>query len=261
MGSHSWLLVLCCLLQRASALNGTLATLRDGQLRGLRRADVLMFRAIPYAAAPLGQLRWQPPAAVTPWEGVRDATSNGQICIQGDGESGSEDCEPASLSAAVTASAAFSVAVAVAAAVDLAVVAAVVAAATSVAVAATGAVDFAAAVTTTASAVVAASAVAAATAAALCGLLLRPSDEYSFIGWGAGLFLNVHTPVTSGKWSLYSIPSLYPEDLHKFLQFPIPLKSRERGCMLTFSSLLPHGKLQVLSLDCPQPTYMCAPVT
>jgi len=58
-----------------------------------------VFRSIPYAAPPLGELRWKPPAAVIPWQGVREATKAGPPCIQrsyewnaADAFDGKEDC-------------------------------------------------------------------------------------------------------------------------------------------------------------------------
>ena len=44
---------------------------------------VQVFRGIPYAAPPVGDLRWRPPTSVAPWEGVRSATEFGYICHQG----------------------------------------------------------------------------------------------------------------------------------------------------------------------------------
>ena len=40
------------------------------------------YHGIPYAAAPVGDLRWAPTAPVTPWEGVLDASEPGPICVQ-----------------------------------------------------------------------------------------------------------------------------------------------------------------------------------
>ncbi len=44
--------------------------------------DHRLFAGIPYAAPPVGPLRWQPPAPVPAWQGVRDATRPGPRCIQ-----------------------------------------------------------------------------------------------------------------------------------------------------------------------------------
>ena len=42
-----------------------------------------MFRGVPYAAAPVGELRFSPPQPAPPWQGVRDATQDGPIAPQG----------------------------------------------------------------------------------------------------------------------------------------------------------------------------------
>lgn len=66
----------------------------DGPVRGVEDAGVLRFLGIPYASPPVGELRWRPPTAVTPWATVRDATRFGSSCVQSaDFEGpGSEDC-------------------------------------------------------------------------------------------------------------------------------------------------------------------------
>jgi para-nitrobenzyl esterase len=44
--------------------------------------DVCVFKGIPYAAPPVGDLRWRPPMPVVPWRGVRKADSFSAICPQ-----------------------------------------------------------------------------------------------------------------------------------------------------------------------------------
>ena len=67
----------------------------DGLVRGVVAADHRTFQGIPFAAPPVGDLRWRSPQPVTPWTGVRDATAPGDRCAQGAGTgtpSTSEDC-------------------------------------------------------------------------------------------------------------------------------------------------------------------------
>ncbi len=49
---------------------------------GGRTVGVRVFRGIPYAAAPAGDLRWKPPQPPTAWEGVRQAAAPGNGCPQ-----------------------------------------------------------------------------------------------------------------------------------------------------------------------------------
>ena len=51
-----------------------------------------VFRGIPYAAPPVGALRWRAPAPVAPWRGVRPATAFGADCPQPRARAASEDC-------------------------------------------------------------------------------------------------------------------------------------------------------------------------
>jgi len=69
-----------------------------GAVRGQIAPGYLVFQGIPYAAPPVGPLRWQPPQPVTPWQGMRDASRPGPRCVQdtardpGTGRRDSEDC-------------------------------------------------------------------------------------------------------------------------------------------------------------------------
>jgi carboxylesterase type B len=56
-----------------------------GSIRGAvegAEGTVVAFRGLPYAAPPLGSLRFSPPQAAVPWHGTRDATTNGPIAPQ-----------------------------------------------------------------------------------------------------------------------------------------------------------------------------------
>jgi para-nitrobenzyl esterase len=43
---------------------------------------VRVFKGIPFAAPPVGDFRWREPQPVVPWDGVRDASTFGNVCIQ-----------------------------------------------------------------------------------------------------------------------------------------------------------------------------------
>src|ERR1700683_3533295 len=49
---------------------------------GGRSAAVRVYRGVPYAAAPSGDLRWKPPQPAPAWEGVRQANAPGNACPQ-----------------------------------------------------------------------------------------------------------------------------------------------------------------------------------
>lgn len=53
-----------------------------GSVRGDQQGTLNVFRGIPYAAPPVGQLRWKAPAALPAWSTVRDATAFGPACVQ-----------------------------------------------------------------------------------------------------------------------------------------------------------------------------------
>ncbi|GAB3149882.1 carboxylesterase family protein [Micromonospora sonneratiae] len=68
-----------------------------GWISGTVRGDHRLYQGIPYAAAPVGELRWRSPQPVEPWTGIRDATRPGNRCAQtadswGLPASDSEDC-------------------------------------------------------------------------------------------------------------------------------------------------------------------------
>jgi len=58
--------------------------IESGLLRGARdpRTAVTAYLGVPFAAAPVGDLRWRPPAPVEPWEGVRAADTFAPQCVQ-----------------------------------------------------------------------------------------------------------------------------------------------------------------------------------
>ena len=74
-----------------------------GKLEGKQVGPVIQWRGVPFAAPPVGRLRFQPPEPPRPWAGVRDATTFASPSAQpaapmevmfgaGDGPQGAEDC-------------------------------------------------------------------------------------------------------------------------------------------------------------------------
>src|SRR5215467_1687628 len=74
----------------------TIAVTDRGVVRGIRTDAGRQFLGVPYAAPPVGQLRWRPPQPHERWTGVRDATRFGAHCPQTAGSFGiastNEDC-------------------------------------------------------------------------------------------------------------------------------------------------------------------------
>src|SRR4051812_22937002 len=54
----------------------------SGRLRGTTDRGVAVFKGIPYARPPLGDLRFRPPESPDPWAGIRDALAFGNQAIQ-----------------------------------------------------------------------------------------------------------------------------------------------------------------------------------
>lgn len=70
----------------------------SGPVVGRAQGGVTVFRRVPYAAPPVGALRFAPPAPVVPWTTPRDATVPGSECARfgsifgGPAPAGEEDC-------------------------------------------------------------------------------------------------------------------------------------------------------------------------
>jgi para-nitrobenzyl esterase len=98
--TKSFLLIAAALASTAMAADRV--KIASGTLEGTVNSDssVRIFRGIPFAAAPVGDLRWRPPQPVQHWRGVRKAVEFGPHCVQGKvfgdilprGKEMSEDC-------------------------------------------------------------------------------------------------------------------------------------------------------------------------
>ncbi len=77
--------LLAVVISAASAI--TLAqspnvTTESGAISGLSESGLIVYKGIPFAAPPVGDLRWRPPVPVAPWTGTRKADAFAPACMQ-----------------------------------------------------------------------------------------------------------------------------------------------------------------------------------
>jgi para-nitrobenzyl esterase len=67
----------------AAQIKGS-AKIAGGQVEGAPGGNpsIMVFKGIPYAAPPVGNLRWQPPQPPLPWQGIRNTDRFSPACIQ-----------------------------------------------------------------------------------------------------------------------------------------------------------------------------------
>jgi len=73
------------------------AKVTGGEVQGVVTGGISVFKGIPFAAPPVGDLRWKAPAPVQAWTGIKKADAFGPACMQAAGAMGntapvSEDC-------------------------------------------------------------------------------------------------------------------------------------------------------------------------
>src|SRR6185312_2546005 len=62
-----------------------------GLVEGTSEDGLSVYRGVPFAAPPVGDRRWRPPASAAPWQGIRKADRFAAPCM-GNGPGSSEDC-------------------------------------------------------------------------------------------------------------------------------------------------------------------------
>lgn len=77
------LILLASALPLAAAISGTVRS-DSGDISGVATSTpgIFVFRGIPYAAPPVGNLRWRAPQPVAKWTGVRKMDQFGSRCVQ-----------------------------------------------------------------------------------------------------------------------------------------------------------------------------------
>src|SRR5690242_20364041 len=83
MNTRTALLAACIALPAFGALKQPVRV-ANGQLAGVPGTDssITVFRGVPFAAPPVGDLRWRAPKPAEPWQGVKKAAEFGANCMQ-----------------------------------------------------------------------------------------------------------------------------------------------------------------------------------
>jgi para-nitrobenzyl esterase len=79
---RTWMPLLLALSMLMPAAFAAPVALESGQIEGVSDGSLLVYKGIPYAAPPLGALRWREPQSVAPWAGIRDAKTFAPACMQ-----------------------------------------------------------------------------------------------------------------------------------------------------------------------------------
>ncbi|MEJ2110275.1 MAG: carboxylesterase family protein [Acidobacteriota bacterium] len=77
--------------------NNNAVEVTGGTIEGVEQEGILSYKGIPFAAPPVGDLRWKAPEPAKPWTGIRNADAIGPACMQASGAMGNtspvgEDC-------------------------------------------------------------------------------------------------------------------------------------------------------------------------
>lgn len=83
------LMVICLCRSTYETLDNSMVTIRNGTLQGVTLTSsegrpFLAFKGIPYAKPPIGKLRFEAPEPPEPWQGILNATKDGEECPQVD---------------------------------------------------------------------------------------------------------------------------------------------------------------------------------
>ena len=76
------LIIIIALYSCSSSSSSEVVETSKGKLQGYEKNGVNYFLGIPYAEAPIGELRWQPPKPVKAWQGIKNVNALGSSCMQ-----------------------------------------------------------------------------------------------------------------------------------------------------------------------------------
>jgi hypothetical protein len=78
-------LLVAAVMAAAQAVNAAPASqvlTESGAISGISERGLSVYKGVPFAAPPVGDLRWRAPAAVAPWTGIRGANAFAAACMQ-----------------------------------------------------------------------------------------------------------------------------------------------------------------------------------
>jgi para-nitrobenzyl esterase len=71
-----------CLTLASTTFASAAVRVDGGEIQGVAASGLTVYKGIPFAAPPIGNLRWRPPAPVIPWAGVKRADAFASACMQ-----------------------------------------------------------------------------------------------------------------------------------------------------------------------------------
>ena len=77
-----WPVALLAIMLGHGVALATPVRVESGGMQGVDANGLSIYKGVPYAAPPLGKLRWREPQPVRPWKGVRKATAFAPACMQ-----------------------------------------------------------------------------------------------------------------------------------------------------------------------------------
>ncbi len=83
-----------CFVEVKAQQTGPVVKTAQGFIKGVSEDNIAVFKGVPYAAAPIGKLRYMPPVVHNAWNDTLNAQQFGSIAAQADGKkvNGTEDC-------------------------------------------------------------------------------------------------------------------------------------------------------------------------
>jgi para-nitrobenzyl esterase len=79
---NRWLLAGLAAFEIASAGTRQQAVTESGRISGMSDSGLSIYKGVPFAAPPIGELRWRAPAPVASWTGTRSAAAFAPACMQ-----------------------------------------------------------------------------------------------------------------------------------------------------------------------------------